>query len=65
MKSVNEDDQLVKIMERINLDPKVDFSFIEEKQGVKYQKDALKFVKHKTKLSELFPKTNPELVQIL
>jgi hypothetical protein len=59
---VNENDQLVKIMERINLDKKYDFSFTTEKDVLFYQKEALKYQEAKPKLSELFSKTNPELV---
>jgi hypothetical protein len=65
MESVNEEDQLVKIMERIKLDKKYDFSFNDNQEVLKYQQEALKYQKPKPKLSELFPKTDPELVQIL
>lgn len=64
-KAINQHDQLVKIMERLEIDPSRDFSFIQAPSGKGYQVESAKLVKPKTLIKDLFPKCNPELVQLL
>ena len=61
-KSIHEHDQLIKILERLDIDASRDFSFIEAKTGQDYQRDCAKLVSPVTKIRELLPNCRPELV---
>jgi hypothetical protein len=61
-KSIHEHDQLVKILERLDIDASRDFSFIEAKTGQDYQRDCAKLVSPVKKIRELLPNCRPELV---
>jgi serine/threonine protein kinase len=65
--TISKNDQLIKILQRINLDPQYDLSFLSNADEEEYCKEAMNIAgKHPAKkLQEVFSKSDPELMDIL
>ena len=62
--TINEDDQLVKIMQVLNVD-ELDTSFLTDEYRLKYVKTISKLNQSKSSIEDKFPKTSKGLVEVL
>ena len=61
------DDQIVKILERLDVDPKTDFSFLSCEEELTYAEDAFNLAQasKKKSIAQVLNKSDPNLISIL